>query len=332
MRITSTGYSASYIHTLNNIQESKYKSETKITTGGETLSLADSPKNVVNEKLLNENISRNKKYISNIEAANTTMQASSNAIEGMIDMLYDARTMAINSTQTSNMGNLNTLAGEMRNQIDDFILKANTEANGAFLFAGTATNNDSLTEADGTTHDQPFALVEGEPTADNPSGLTVEFYGNLKDKSINKDAATSEVINVTADDMFGADGVEALSALIDLYNVMAYNEDGTLRDDLDYYTTTDTAKLSDAQAKIADLSDNLSRVNSVTGSKMNRINAIKEQMTTENTRLNSVLTSVADTNYADATMQLSKDKAALEYALQVGSLIQSQNTLFDFLS
>ena len=331
MRITSNSYTNPYINTLNNIQESKYKNEIRINTGQKNLSLTDSPKDVVNTKIVSESIARNKKYLNNIQEAYSEMQATNNNLESLQAKIQNIRQTAIDSTQTGNMGNLETLAVDVRGMLDDIIRDANADSNGKFLFSGTKTNSTSLTSEDGTKHQYPFELVKETATATNPSGLVVKYYGNFKDREINKDASTTEVINATADKMFGDNGTKDLQALVDLYNVMAYREDGTARVKTDYYNKTDIANLDKAQQKLADTSDKISKVNAIIGSKTNRILAISDQMTEENLRLKGVLSNVADTNYAETMIQLTKDTNALNYSLKLGSQINS-NSLLDFLS
>lgn len=331
MRITSNSYSNPYLNTLNSIQENKYKNEIRINTGQRNLSLTDSPKDVVNAKLVSESISRNKKYLNNIQEAYSEMQASNNNMESLQTKIQNIRQTAIDSTQTGNMGNLETLAIDVRGMINDVMRDVNADVNGKFLFSGTKTNPASLTEADGTTHKNPYELVQETPTTANPSGLVVKYYGNFKERSINKDATTTEAINATPDKMFGANGTEALQALIELYNVMAYREDGTARTKTDYYNKSDVANLDIAQQKLADASDRISKANSVIGSKTNRILAISDQITEENLRLKGVLSNVADTNYTETMLQLTKDQNALTYALKLGAQMNN-NTLFDFLS
>ena len=81
MRVTSNSYANPYINSLNTIQESKYKNEIRIDSGQRNLSLTDSPKDVVNTKLVTETMERNKKYLNNIQESYSEMQAANNAME-----------------------------------------------------------------------------------------------------------------------------------------------------------------------------------------------------------------------------------------------------------
>ena len=110
--------------------------------------------------------------------------------------------------------------------LSDLITAANADNNGKYIFSGTITSADSIaTNASensiANTNNMPFELVQGEATADNPSGLSVVFKGNNKDREINKDSKTSEVINVKADDLFGEDSTEMFKPIIDMYNLLA---------------------------------------------------------------------------------------------------------------
>jgi flagellar hook-associated protein 3 FlgL len=330
MRITNNAGFMRYQNNLEDVQTNKYKNEIRLDSGKKNVSISDAPKDVVNGKIISDKLNRNAKYKNNISEAFTEMQAVNDKLESLQDKIADIRQKAIDSTQTGNMGNLDSLAVDLKGYLQDYIRDANADHKGKFLFSGTKTNPDSLNGSQNDENNYPFELVEGSPTADNPSGLSVIFKGDFSDREINKDDATTEVINVKADEIFGKGGTEAFQTIIDLYNTMAYKEDGVKRVKNDVYTKTDTAKIDAAQKKLADFSDTISKMNSINGSRTNRLNSLKDQMTEEDTRLKSLRSNYEDTNYAQTTMDLMKDKSALDYSLSVGSQLMSK-TLLDFL-
>ena len=167
--------------------------------------------------------------------------------------------MAIDATQTGNMGNLDALAVDIKGYLQDYVRQANTDYKGKYLFSGTLTNQESISKTGLGTNGMPFELVKGAATTDNPSGYTVVFKGNYETRSVNKDSTSTEVINTTADKVFGNNGNEAFDAIIGLYNTLAYNEDGTERSKDNPVTITDTANLNKYQQILGNFSDTYSK-------------------------------------------------------------------------
>ncbi len=331
MRITTNSFTKPFLNNLNNLQESKFKNEIRIDSGKKNLSLSDSPVDVVKSKEISEKIDRNLSYINNIQESYSEMQITNDYIESISEKMSEMRNLAIESASPANNSNIPTLSQIVKSKLEDIIKDSNAEHNGKYIFSGTKTTANSLTEPDGTTHSVPFELVQDTPTTDNPSGLVVRFYGNMKDREFNRDSYNTEKVNTTADTLFKTDGVEALNELVKLYNVMAFNEDGTPRTELNNYTKADTDKLNDIQQNIANNNENILRANSINGSKTNRILAVNDQMTEENLRLKSMLSIVNDTDYAKTMMDLMKDKNAIDYSLQAGAKMQT-TSLFNFIS
>lgn len=330
MRVTTNSPIKPFQNALSAIQESKYKNEIRNETGKKNIGLSDNPKDVVNSKVYAEMIERNKSYINNIEESYSEMQMANDVMDSIQEKMASVRETAILSTSPGNTNNLATLAKVIKNQLEDIVNNANSSHNGKFLFAGTKTTINSLTETDGTTHQLPFEIITEAPSATNPSGLRVRFNGNFNPREINRDSLNTEQINTTADKMFGTGGIAALTEIINVYNTMAYNADGTARTMNDYYTIPDTNKMNDFIKNTGNQHEVMLNANAVNGAKTNRINAVKEQLTEENVRIKNMLSLAQDTNYSETLMALMKDQTALDYALQIGSRINSK-TLFDFL-
>jgi flagellin-like hook-associated protein FlgL len=109
-----------------------------------------------------------------------------------------------------------------------------------------------------------------------------------------------------------------------------YNKDGTLRKDTDLFNTDDLSKLNNYQKEIGQMYDRLNRANARNGALINRLEAQKDQTASLLTAFEGYRSKVADTDYASATIQLTKDQSTLQFALQVGARL-TQATLFDFL-
>jgi flagellin-like hook-associated protein FlgL len=215
--------------------------------------------------------------------------------------------------------------------LEDLVKEANANYNGKYLFSGTQTTPGSISNnPPGTNHD-PFELITEAPTASNPSGLRVIFKGNTNDRTVQTDKSSTEVINTKATDIFGTNGEDLFKPIVDLYNVLTYNSDGSVRQTNDTLTTGDVDKIGNLHSSINDLYNNLTSSSATNGSKINRLQAISDQLSNQNLNLDGFRSSLEDTDVAKTSINLQQDNIALQYSLQVGSKLMS-NTLFDFLT
>jgi flagellar hook-associated protein 3 FlgL len=330
MRVSSNSGIIPYKRNLDNIQSKRVKEQMKISTGNKIQELSDAPKDIVDVKLIQNRIDSNDKYIKILTETSSEILTAEGKLQNISDNLTRIRQLAIDATMTGSTGNIKSLAVYVKGLIDDVMVSANGDHNGKFLFSGTKTTENSLEKTPGALKSVPFEYVEGESTADNPSGLSVVFKGNFEDRIINKDKYSQEIINQTADKLFGGDGTQMFQDLIDMYNVLAYNTDGSDRETNDLFTREDVGKLNQIQNKLADYIEIADVRTGESGSIVARFDAITSQMKNENTLYKDLLSLKSDTDIAEATIELSKQENALNYSLQAGSRIIS-NSLFDFL-
>lgn len=330
MRITSSTLYDAFQTNLNEIQSRRTKADLQLSTGKKIVNLEDSPIDVVDVKKYTAKINQSDSYQGILDQASKELYAVDNQLASISDIVQTAREKATESLQLGVQQNLPVLAGYIKGYLGDAINQANTDFNGHFLLSGTKTTKDSLDKTADTKTDLPFEIIQGTANASNPSGLKVIFKGNTADRIINKDPKTSEVINVKADAAFGANGTEVFQTMIDVYNIIQYNKDGTTRTPLDSLDKTDQEKLNVLQQKLGNQYDELNRVAAKNGVTINRIESIQTQMNSEQVRLKDFRSTIEDTDVAKVTMDLKREETLLNYTLQVGSRI-SQNSLFDFL-
>jgi len=330
MRVTQFSIIEPYKKNLEEIQNRRFKNQVRMSTGKDIVGLGDSPDRIPDIKKLSTLVTQNNDYLSILDDQLNQFQHTEVALQGISDNMEKIRQLAIDGTQVGNMGNLSVLANYVKGIITDIIRNANTDYNGSFVFAGTKTKASSFDSNLPNTNDMPFELIQGTPTQDNPSGLQVVFKGNQETKFINKDQKTSELVNTTSEEIFGQNGIEAFSYLINLYNILAFKQDGQPRMPQDVLTIDEVNLLNKEQSKIAEFSDRINQITARNGGRANRLQLLHDQINEENTRISEYLSKKQDTDFAKTSLELSKDEYALQYALQVGGRTL-QNSLFDFL-
>ncbi len=330
MRVTSNSSYIGFGNNVSRVQEEKYRAEIQVSTGQRLITMADDPEAMIDIKKLTNRMSENDQYIRVNEKAIGELYAVDESITAISDHLNSIRDLAVDGSKTGNLGNLQTLGIYIRGLLDDIVKEANAEFNGNYLFSGNKTTPESLDRTPPAENNMPFEIVEGEPTEDNPSGLSVVFKGNFKERMINKDVQTQEQVNTTPDKLFGSSGTEMFDSIINLYNLFAYNDQGQLREKDDTFNKSDIGMLNQYQREVAEYNEKIIDLGGRNGSKINRIEQGVLLLKEENTRLNAFKSESNDTDIAEATINLKKNEIALQYALQIGAKI-SQNTLFDFL-
>lgn len=330
MRVTQFSVVNPYKQNLEDIQNRRFKNQIKMSTGKEIIGLGDAPEKIPNVKKISSLIQQNDDYLKILDDQIGQFQQTENYLQAISDKIKKIRQLAIDGTQVGNMGNLSVLGNYIKGIITDIARDANADYNGSFLFAGTKTKADSFDPSIPNFNGMPFELIEGESTAENRSGLTVVFKGNQESRILNKDQKTSEKVNTTSDEIFGKNGTELFSSLIDLYNLVMYNEDGSVRGVNDVLRVDEVDKLNIIQEKIANFSYKINQITSRNGGRANRFQILRDQIYEENDRLKEFLSQKNDADIAKTALELSKDEYALQYSLQVGGRIL-QNSLFDFL-
>ena len=329
MRITNKLVYIPYQQNLESIQNRRFKEQIRLSTGESIVNMADAPEKLNNVKRMTALINRNEQYFRNIDKAMGELRTIDDQLQSMTDQVTEIRQVVIDATHVGHKGATETLAQYVKGILEDMITKSNSEYNGQYIFSGTKTTPNSLDKTPEAQNDLPFELVEGTPSADNPSGLQIVFKGNNKSREILKDDKSTEVINTKAEDVFGAGSTELFERMIDLYNIMAYDENGNKRGGTPL-TREEVGKMSDLQKDIVMVFERLNKAAAQNGAKLNRLESIQLQLQEENTRLEEIRSIDRDTDVTKAVINLQKEDTALNYSLSIGARLLPQS-LFDFL-
>lgn len=330
MRVTQFSKYIPIQSSIQEIQNRKYLNELRLATGKQVVDITETPSLLVQKKRFENQIASQQQYKKNIDYSINFLQHTTETLESIANNIQRVREIAISATQIGVAQDVSTLGKQIRGILDDIIKDLNSDFDGQFLFSGNLLNTDSIISPPGATNKLPFELIQETPTPENPSGLKIIFKGNTKKIIINTSKVSSEVINTTADELFGDTALTSLNKIIDLYNLLTYNKDGLPRGQNDLFNTDDLSKLNDYQKEIAKMYDKINSVNSRNGILLNRFEVLKEQSASLITALEGYKSKVSDTDFASTTIQLSKDQTALQFTLQVAARL-TQTTLFDFL-
>lgn len=331
MRISNGLTVNTYLRNLDTISNDKYKNEIRLSTGKNIVNLSDAPEKLVKVKNMDYAIAENNNYRYIIDQSVRELATTEDRIQAISDKIAEIRQQAIDSTHAGSSGNSFSIGVYIKGLIEDVLKDANSDFNGKLLFSGTKTTSESIVPTPPQQNSLPFEMLYNEPTADNPSGMQIVFKGNFNDRIINKDSKTTEIVNATADKMFGNNGSEFFNDIIKIYNILTYKPDGTTRDIGDMLSKDEIAEIGVYQAKLAVHNESLTNLTAQMAARRARMESISIQMSEETLRYKEMKTINEDTDYAKTTMDLKLEDMALQYTLKVGSNLL-QTTLLDFLS
>lgn len=330
MRITDKSISSSYLRQLEDVQNRVFENNYRIASGQQNINLSDNPMAIVDVKKLTTMITQNENYVDVVDDTLAELLATEEQLGSISEALQKMRQIAVDATNVGNMGNLSSLAVYIKGILNDIVKDANRDYNGHYLFSGTKTTADSITPTPPEQNSNPFEIVFDTPTEENRSGMRVVFKGNNEDRAINKDNYSSEVINTKANEIFGANGTEVFDSIVDLYNLLQYNADGSTRDVYDVFSKDEQEKLDVYQAKLGKIAEEIDGVVARNGIRSNRLTLVSEQLTNQNLLLKEYRSQKGETDVAETSLNLARDQNALQYSLKVGGNL-FQNSLFDFL-
>ncbi len=322
----------SYQTNLNSIRSRYAKEQVRLTTQKNIQTPSDSPHDFSEIKRLSNTISQNERYRKNIEDGRTDVDIYEETLQNFTDTLLRAKDIVNDAVNPANFDKAPVLGNNLRNVIDDLVKIANYEYDGRFAFAGTLTTRNSITPVAPATNNLPFEIVKdpGLVSTANPEGLSVVFKGNNEDRLVATSSTSTERISVRSQDAFGAGGTSTLQNVVDIYNLLVYKQDGTARTATDGLTTEEARSLQDKVKKIADSIDTVTSETGRLGGVANRMDALNDQLTYENTRLRELRSGREDADIAETILNLRREETALQATLQIGPDVL-QRSLLDFL-
>lgn len=331
MRVSTNSVYRNYQRNLNDSQFKVNSENIRISSGKKNLSIADNVADVVDADSFRIAMKRNDSYINNISNNTDKLQQTDTTLRAISDKMQEIREYVVDVSKTSTGYNHFAIAQTIKGALEDIVSLANKDNNGDYLFAGTMTSPRDIQNANPTLNNMPFEIIQGATSPTNPSGLSIVFKGNNDDIKVNISDKSSEIVNTKAEQLFGAGGTEVLQKIIDIYNVVAYDQSGTQRPASTLLNATELNQLNGLQKDVADKYDAMNIFASVNGSKINRLESTRDFLAGENLRLDEYRSIKEDTDIAESAMNLKREENTLQFALQVGSRINQLN-LFQFLS
>ena len=299
MRITLNMQTDQTLLTLNDQQEQINQLSQQISSGVTLSSPSDDPYDWAQAMNLNQGLQEYNSILSGISFGTGWCQATGSALSQLSNLVSQAQQIAVSARSTTGTSQSSTLANEVNGILQQAVSVANSQYGDQYIFAGTNTAS------------APFSIDDSTGQVTGPVDQNSIM---VKTGTCDASGGGSTVVNLTGNDVFtftsGGSTLNVLQVIWGLGQAIQSGDSATISSDIN--------TLNDAYNSI----NNETAVNGTTLSDLtNQQSAINVM----NTNTQSTLSSLEDTDMADATTKLSQAQTAFQAALQVTGMLDDLN-------
>ena len=300
MRVTNKSLTRNFLTNLNRNLQAMQKTQNHLSSFKEISRPSDDPFQVSRIMSLNSSISKNYKYLSNIKHSIGWLDATDDALQGVVGAVQRAQELTMKAANgTYSETELYSIREEIIQLTEEIAQFGNTSYEGRYLFAGYDTINAPF-DVDGTN-----TLVYSSGSSD--TGI---IYTEIS-------PGVTVGININSERFFNPSNstVSISDTLHEIYNALG---------------TPTPANLDTRIEELNQHLDGYLSLLSEVGAKVNRMEAAKEKNETDTLNLTELLSSIEDIDIAEKSIEYKSMTAVYEATLSAGAYIL-QPTLLDYL-
>ena len=297
MRITQKTIFGNFMRDINKNRSEMGRLQSDLSSGRTVRIPSQDPVAFQRSRIIEENLRKEEQYQSNIDSGLRQSRLAQESLQETADRLIDIKTIVVQGASGSlNEKNRENLADEIAGIRDSLVNTLNLSYGDRYLFAGTASA------------DQPFEYDIAAPGG-------VANNGNDSSPQVLVGDGVKMDLGITGTELRDTDAG-------DLFEVIG-NIEQALRDD-------DTQALNNLLGDTDQAIEHVADVTSRLGSNINRMEFMYEQYESSSIVQKSDVSSMVDTDYAQAFSDLQRNQVAYEAAMAVHSTMFN-NTLLDYL-
>ena len=293
MRITPSNQTRTFLENLNRLRMRETQAQTELTTGKRVNRLADNPFAAAQASRITSVMAENDQFIAINQQLRGKLETTDSVVQALIQNVDAAKTLAAQAlsgtTTPEARAALATAVEGVRQQI---LSASNTQFDGNFLFAGTATSTTPFVDAGGT----------------------VTYQGN--DEAIFQRLDRSVVVqtNLTGQDLF-LDSPPVFQVLEDLKTAITNNDATAIRSGLN---------------NLDAVSNRMNSLAATVGNNIRLTDQLQNALGTHNLSLQEHVSVMTDADVAKSISDLTQTTQAISAALGAQAQVQ-QFSLLDFL-
>ncbi len=301
-RITTLMTQQSVLSNINAVQDQLATTQQELSTGRSINQPSDNPYGASLAISLNQDLSSLTSYSSNVTDGTAWTTAATTSLTNIQSMLQRAQELVVESANgTMSSSDLAASAAEINQLTDAIKQEANTQYNGQYIFAGTATST------------APYSSATGDVYQGNSGAITRQIGPN---SSLQVNSDISSVLGSGQ----GANDGKLLDTL------------RTIAADMTSGSTASVADLSNNQlTNLTNSLNSLDQLQASVGAASDRLTLASTRITNLQTSDTAALSNTEDANMAQAMTTYSNEQAAFTAALRAGANIV-QSSLMNFLS
>ncbi len=307
---------------IQRLQQRIVQAQQRLAIGKRITSPADDPIAYSRACRLQELREQTERRLSLLEAMSQESQLLQAHTEALSTTLQEIQRLLTQALDPKGLDKPALLAQQLRQRFDDVLVLANAHINGRYLFGGMKTH---FPDGGG-----PFLLHQGLATPGNPSGLSVEFRGNLAERQLELFPGQVEVLALRADEVFGAGGTELFTVLIAAYNLLAYRADGSSRSPEESLSAAEQAQVEALLPQLATLQARIDRATAQAASRQERWGLLRQLLQEYATQLRAFQSTTEDADIVQLSLELQQAQVVLQALLQTSTRFL-QLSFFDFL-
>lgn len=300
MRITNSNTASSYLHNLQSNLQRMDKINNQLTSQSVINRVSDDPYNAIKVINLKSEISDVDKYNANCDELLGWAETTDSALDSIGTLTSEIKNLIGSISEIHSETEIKAIKENIKEKSKQIAELFNSSYAGQYIFAGTNTEDKPVTV---TENPDGTLTIAKNPTANNgvlkgevSQGISIEY-------------------NVTVDMATGN------GELFDTLN-MAIGELG--KDPIDF------DKIKELKEKMDNATDLIIGSRSTTGAKMNSIEKIKDNNTTNMEEMKKILSSIQDVDVSKKSVELKSAELAYVASLKVGAKLM-ENSLLDYI-
>lgn len=299
MRAVESTWYRDFMYNLSNTKSNYNKSFSETSSGKKLNHLSDNPADMAYVLTLRSKIDQIVQYDKNIDMGLTDIKTAESALQQVQTAMYSIINLTEQgASETSDTQSRQILADQIEKMREEILNYANTEVNGRYLFAGSATDTIPYVE------DTVTPVAVGRPNI-------IQYQGNGERTQIQADFSVTVDTNIPGNEIFGQYGTGTYYDLFDRLSDVVQH----LRDD-------DTTALGNDISSMNELTGQISNAIGEYGNNSAHLTQIKGMLKSFKSSLTTKMSSLEDADMAQSITDLSRWETALSATLQTGARIQ----------
>lgn len=236
-------------------------------------------------------ISTTEQFADNVSVNQPLLATTDSTLQSLVDIVKSIRDIAVDAAETDTADTESTYIAELESYLSQLVDLANTKHTDQYIFSGTATDTQTITQA-----------TDG----------TYVYNGNEGIRTTKVQSWVSLQVNIPGSSVFNFDG-SAGTGSTDLFSMVTQLEDAIESGDVESIS----AQLDNIDANL----DNLLTCEARVGSWEARIENASATLEETQDRLETMLSDVEDVDLAEAVVNLKTQENVYQTALSVTSQI-----------